>query len=413
MKLGMRKGKFIISMLTAATLVLTSAFAVSAVDTQETGSGFPIVQDDIPVSTDHVIPDADPNFEEMTLEEFQERYPDYEGVFSDEETGISPLYDGIEDPGYVTAKYDPPFTWVKEGDKWYLYSGEEGARQKVTSGGWYKEGNYWYCLYPDGAIKYNKDKADGEMITGWEKIRGYWYYFNESGQMATYWRQVAGVYYFFSPSGSDAISGYPEGAMITGEHYLPYTEGSTRYLNYYFNNLGAMQDWTYPLPTSTVSGVPISDYEPYYVTSRFAEWRVISGEDNQHNGLDLRAKVPIDVKSATSGEVIYAKYNPYMGNLVVVESDVQAPNGNPLYIRYMHLSSIAVDVNDVITAATPIGKTGNTGGVDWHFHMDVNAFNISTSEVTASNGQNPAAFFTTVPWAGKHPYGEEYSGYVD
>ena len=95
----MKKGKFIVSLLTAATLLMTSVFAVSAADTEEFYSGFPIVQEQVPVSTDHVIPSADPNFVEMTLDEFQELYPDYEGVFSDEEIGISPLYDGIEDPG--------------------------------------------------------------------------------------------------------------------------------------------------------------------------------------------------------------------------------------------------------------------------------------------------------------------------
>lgn len=96
----MKKGKFIISMLTAATLILTSAFAVSAEDTREIGNGLPIVQDEIPVSTDHVIPNADPNYEEMTLEEFQELYPDYEGVFPEDDGDISPL--ALEDPGYVT-----------------------------------------------------------------------------------------------------------------------------------------------------------------------------------------------------------------------------------------------------------------------------------------------------------------------
>ena len=407
----MRKGKFIVSILTAAALLMTSALAVSAADAEESYSGFPIVQEEVPVSTDHVIPSADPNFVEMTLDEFQELYPDYEGVFPEDDSGISPL--ALEDPGYVTAKYDGPFEWVQEGSKWYLYSGTGSSREKVTLGGWYQDGNYWYCLYPSGATKYDGSTATGEMITGWEKIRGYWYYFNEYGQMTTYWRQISGVYYYFSPSGADAISGYPEGAMITGEHYIPYTKGSSRYLNYYFSSSGAMQDWHYPLPEELVSGVPSTSYEPYYVTSRFAEWRVIDGKDNQHNGLDLRAKVPIEVKSATNGTVAFAGDTTSMGNLVVIQSDVTAPNGNRLNIRYMHLSDYDVSSNQSVSAGTYIGKTGSTGGVSPHFHIDVNAQNITTSAVTASNGQNPAAFFTTVSWKNKNPYGTDYSGYVD
>lgn len=248
MKAKMKKGKFIVSVLTTATLLITSAFAVSAADTEESYNGLPIVQEASPVLTDHVIPSADPNFVEMTLDEFQELYPDYEGVFPEDDGGIVPL--ALEDPGYVVSKYDGPFEWVQEGSKWYLYSGTGSSRQKVTSGGWYKDGNFWYCLYPSGATKYDGTIATGEMITGWEKIRGYWYYFNTYGQMVTYWWQVSGVYYYFSPAGTDAIPGLPEGAMVTGAHYVPYTQGSSYYRNYYFSASGAMQDWYYPLSTS-------------------------------------------------------------------------------------------------------------------------------------------------------------------
>ena len=410
----MRKGKFIVSILTAAALLMTSALAVSAADAEESYSGFPIVQEEVPVSTDHVIPSADPNFVEMTLDEFQELYPDYEGVFPEDDSGISPL--ALEDPGYVTAKYDGPFEWVQEGSKWYLYSGTGSSREKVTLGGWYQDGNYWYCLYPSGATKYDGSTATGEMITGWEKIRGYWYYFNEYGQMATYWKEVSGVYYYFSPSGADAISGYPEGAMITGEHYLPYTQGSSTYLNYYFSSSGAMQDWHYPLPEELVSGVPSANYEPYYVNSRFAEWRDLDDDDineDQHNGLDLRAKVPVKVKSATDGIVMVAGDATGMGTVVIVKSNVTAPNGNRLIIRYMHLSEVNVSVNESVTEKKLLGKTGSSGTNAPHFHIDVNAHNITTTAVRADNGQNPAAFFTTVPWVGKNPYGEAYSGYVD
>lgn len=36
-----------------------------------------------------------------------------------------------------------------------------------------------------------------------------------------------------------------------------------------------------------------------------------------------------------------------------------------------------------------------------------------TGDVQSSMGQNPAAFFTTVTWKNKNPYGEAYSGYRD
>lgn len=395
----MKKGKFIISMLTAATLVLTSAFAVSAVDTEETGSGFPIVQEEIPVSTDHVIPDADPNFEEMTLEEFQELYPDYEGVFSDEETGISPLYDGIEDPGYVTAKYDPPFEWVKEGDKWYLYSGTGTARQKVTSGGWYQDGNYWYCLYPNNVTKYDGSTAHGEMITGWEKIRGYWYYFNEYGQMATYWKEVANVYYYFNPGGSDAISGYPEGAMVTGARYLPTTKGSSTYRNYYLSASGAMQDWYYPLDSSKVGNRTVN--------------RNIRKDG--HNGIDIDSYLNEPIYNAVAGTVRFSGYygtpgeSDGTGNTVIVVADT-----NPvLYVRYFHMSQKPLPtINSHIDEGDAIGYVGSTGySTGKHLHMDVSETktispNGNPSTLEPEDAKNPAAFFPYISFIGSGVFGE-------
>ena len=380
----MRKGKFIVSILTAAALLMTSAFAVSAADTEEPDSRLPIVQEEVPVSTDHVIPSADPNFVEMTLEEFQELYPDYEGIFPEDDGDISPL--ALEDPGYVTAKYDGPFEWVQEGSKWYLYSGTGSSREKVTLGGWYQDGNYWYCLYPSGATKYDGSTATGEMITSWEKIRNYWYYFNEYGQMSTYWKEVSGVYYYFSPSGADAISGYPEGAMVTGEHYLPYAKGSSRYLNFYFSSSGAMQDWSYPLPSGYTT-----------VSSPFHD-----PNNGNHHGIDFPASQGTDIYAATNGTVRFVGYNNSMGNAVILESDVLDANGNYLYTRYMHMNSSSAGSpfyfsnGDSVSAGERIGFVGKTGhSTGFHLHFDVNAKNMANATLTVNDAINPICFFST------------------
>lgn len=363
---------------------MTSAFAVSAADTEEPDSRLPIVQEEVPVSTDHVIPSADPNFVEMTLDEFQELYPDYEGVFPEDDGDISPL--ALEDPGYVTAKYDGPFEWVQEGSKWYLYSGTGSSREKVTLGGWYQDGNYWYCLYPSGATKYDGSTATGEMITSWEKIRSYWYYFNEYGQMSTYWKEVSGVYYYFSPSGADAISGYPEGAMVTGEHYLPYAKGSSRYLNFYFSSSGAMQDWSYPLPSGYTT-----------VSSPFHD-----PDNGNHHGLDFPAPQGTYIFAATNGEVKFSGFNDSMGYALIMESDVLDANGNYLYVRYMHMnSSPAQDpfyfsYGDWIDVEDHIGYVGSTGdSTGNHLHIDVNANNIGNDELIVDEAINPICFFST------------------
>ena len=104
----------------------------------------------------------------------------------------------------------------------------------------------------------------------------------------------------------------------------------------------------------------------------------------------------------------------------------KAPNGSNLIIRYMHMRSMAVSdggvsrAADYVSASDPLGETGNTGGVQPHFHMDVNAHNITSGTVYGSGsvdvGQNPAAFFPDIApdeWKYKNPHGWAYCGYQE
>ena len=59
------------------------------------------------------MPGPNPNYEEMTLETFLERYPDYAGREDPRfPSGMIPA--AIDNPGYVTSNNSGPFTW--EGD---------------------------------------------------------------------------------------------------------------------------------------------------------------------------------------------------------------------------------------------------------------------------------------------------------
>lgn len=135
-----------------------------------------------------------------------------------------------------------------------------------------------------------------------------------------------------------------------------------------------------------------------------------------HNGLDMMARVPIDVKSPVSGQIVFSNNTDSMGNLIVIKTNVIAPNGNPLYIRIMHLTSRAVSADTTVSPGTYLGKTGNTGAAAYHFHMDVNSSKVTTGTVrgmvdtngvrlTSVNnpGQNPVAFFSDIVWAGNKP----------
>ena len=86
----------------------------------------------------------------------------------------------------------------------------------------------------DGAIYYLNPISDGNqgvMKIGWQKINGYWYYFNPvsdsygyQGMMARGWRNIGGTWYYFYYDGTMAyntrIGGYyvnGSGAWIPGK----------------------------------------------------------------------------------------------------------------------------------------------------------------------------------------------------
>lgn len=352
-------------------------------------------------------PTTDQNYVEITLSEFLERYPNYRGI---DDPRDAPISRAVSDPGYVAHSYDAPFEWRKENNKWYLYA--DGGETKVTTGGWYLEGTTWYFLYPVGVTTYTGVTSTGEMAIGWESIGGHWYYFSSSGAMQTDWYQISNVWYYMRTA-QETLNGisYPRGSMVTGEHFLNSVKGSaTKDKNFYFDINGALQLWYYPLNAS-----PAAD--KYFVTSPFAQSRIINGTTNIHNGLDLRAAVGVNIDSPCVGTVAVAAEKGSMGNVIIVRSNVVAPNGNNIIVRIMHMSEFAREFaeGDSIVRGTYLGKTGNTGGVAAHFHIDMNAFNITTSAVTSTNGQNPAAFFTDVTWntTNWNPYGSDRVGYQD
>ena len=88
----------------------------------------------------------------------------------------------------------------------------------------------------------------------------------------------------------------------------------------------------------------------------------------RNNGIDYNAGEGTDIIASNAGEVVYAGYLDYAGNIVVIE------HGYGLKTWYYHLSSVSASVGDKVERGTVIGKAGSTGytamsGV--HFAMSV------------------------------------------
>ncbi|KQS82704.1 M23 family metallopeptidase [Rhizobium sp. Leaf383] len=85
-----------------------------------------------------------------------------------------------------------------------------------------------------------------------------------------------------------------------------------------------------------------------------------------HAGIDFRVAIGTGVRSTAPGKVVVAGRNGGYGNMVEID------HGNGVSTRYGHLSSILVNVGDVVTAGDVIGRSGSTGrSTGPHLHYEV------------------------------------------
>jgi len=122
-----------------------------------------------------------------------------------------------ETPGTATV------TWSLEGevkDGWNL---EDGKWTYVENGnlviGWKKIGGSFYYFDAKGIMqtgwiedggKWYYTNGSGAMVTGWQQLGKTWYYFNANGAMATGWLQLGSTWYYLNTSGG----------MVTGTYVI-------------------------------------------------------------------------------------------------------------------------------------------------------------------------------------------------
>ena len=110
---------------------------------------------------------------------------------------------------------------VKKGNNYYFYA----SGKKVT--GWKKVKNYWYYYSPskNGAAlkglqiikgkRYCFTETGKRYTKGWHKIKGYYYYMNADGSAKTGWAEINGKKYYFKKSknvmGRAAVGTYTMG----------------------------------------------------------------------------------------------------------------------------------------------------------------------------------------------------------
>ena len=109
-------------------------------------------------------------------------------------------------------------SWVKAENKWFYYS----AAKNDFLTGWQKIGGQWYLF-----------DNDGMMLTGWQKSSGKWYYLASSGAMLTGWQRIGGTWYFLKSGGDMASNEYCGGYWLnadgswTYQHKAKWTKDKT------------------------------------------------------------------------------------------------------------------------------------------------------------------------------------------
>ncbi|MBR6709456.1 MAG: M23 family metallopeptidase [Clostridia bacterium] len=99
-----------------------------------------------------------------------------------------------------------------------------------------------------------------------------------------------------------------------------------------------------------------------------------TGETYRHTGVDFYAQAGVDVPAVNNGRVVYVGATSLTGKLVVIE------HGYGLKSWYGHLSETTVSVGDTVTTGQTIGKTGNTGFINFNgVHMGLTVYGVPVS----------------------------------
>lgn len=123
-----------------------------------------------------------------------------------------------------------------------------------------------------------------------------------------------------------------------------------------------------------------------------------------HYGLDFQNQLGTAILAAASGWVVYAgsdsqvQIGPrkdFYGNLVIIEHDRLAPNGEPLYTLYGHMFRVNVETGQRVEQGDRIGQVGATGvALGAHLHLEVRIGDM----YDYGNTYNPDLWL--LPWAG-------------
>lgn len=153
------------------------------------------------------------------------------------------------------------------------------------------------------------------------------------------------------------------------------------------------------MPTGEYS-FPLKREEFLFVTSPFGMRNdpMGSGTQQMHKGIDIRAKQDDILATERNGKVVAVNHNANTGGGKSVTVEYNRPDNTKVQVTYMHLSSIAVKVGDVVSSGQKLGVTGNTGTRTTGEHLHFSVKNIAADG--SGRDVDPASYLAEIAQKG-------------
>lgn len=163
------------------------------------------------------------------------------------------------------------------------------------------------------------------------------------------------------------------------------------------------------LPQSEYS-MPVQRSEFMLITSPYGkrEDPINKGKTQIHHGIDIKTNKDKVLATENNGLVIGVDHRTTTGGGKTITVQYAREDGTKTIVQYMHLSEIAVQKGDKVSAGQKLGVSGNTGTRTTGEHLHFGVINVSADG--KKQWINPAAYLAEISQKGNINIEAKYNG---
>lgn len=146
--------------------------------------------------------------------------------------------------------------------------------------------------------------------------------------------------------------------------------------------------------------MPVQRSEFMLITSPYGkrEDPINKGKTQIHHGIDIKTNKDKVLATENNGVVIGVDHRTTTGGGKTVTVQYAREDGTKTIVQYMHLSEIAVQKGDKVSAGQKLGVSGNTGARTTGEHLHFGVINVSADG--KQQWVNPAAYLAEITQKG-------------